>query len=315
MRYPLAGLALVFSACASAPPVVVPAGGAPNVTAAAGPATITVAAGAWDGDPADLAEYVTPIPVQLYNAGPGEVRVSYIDFVLTDESGNRYAALNPYVTAANTTSAREDASELRLASWVDDEPPPMAGTLVAWRGGGGGGHGSVHIGGGGYRGSVRGGGGYRYGGVRGGGGFRSGGYRYGGGYRFGGPISPRRFGGGVYLGGGLGWRGYSPLPWYRPWFGVGLGYWASPWLYPPGYSTWVWGWGPSTYPTATPPGDVLSAGVPEGVLQPGGAVDGFLYFQRPASGARTLTLTWEPREARSDQPLGQARVQLDVVAQ
>src|SRR5262249_36182983 len=107
------------------------------------------------------------------------------------------------------------------------------------------------------------------------------------------------------------WRGYSLYPRYRSWYGLGIGYWGFPFLFP-GYATWVWGWSPAYYPASEPPPEVVSAALPEGVLEPGGHVDGYLYFQRPHEGVQHLTLTWETHDARTGQPLGEAQVQLDL---
>ena len=302
--------------CASAP-TVVPVGGADHATAGAGGAVLTVFPSSWEGDPDDLADYVTPVLVEIRNDGPQEVRVSYFDFALTDQSGFRYAALNPFVPASASLDEKSDPIDMaKLAASTHreraKEESDVGVTLVAYRGGGG-----VRIGApraGGY--APRSGFGGRPLGVppsaapgwRGGtnlGGY--GGGRYGGGYGGG-----RFYGGGGFGYGGPRWSGYAALPYYRPWFGVGVGYWNDPFLYPPGYATWVWGWSPTYYPSPRVPTDVVNAGLPEGVLQPGGHVSGFLYFQRSHANAQQLALTWNVTDARSNAPTGQARVLLEM---
>jgi len=251
---------LFLPACASAPDVL-PAGGRQVVSAQAAGATVTVFASPWEGSPYDLGNYVTPIPIEFVNEGPAPLRVSYFDLALTDETGRRYAAINPYV-------AQEQSSSL----------PIDRSALVAGRG-----------------------------------------FRGGGGVRVGAPgvrmVAPRRPIVGHPFGGarvGFGFRGYAPYAHYRRWYGPGIAYWDYPFLFPAGYASWVWAWGPAYYP-APIPDDVLSMGLPEGVLQPGGRVSGFVYFQRATDAAHRLTLTWYVHDAQSGAPLGEAALPLDVI--
>jgi hypothetical protein len=74
----------------------------------------------------------------------------------------------------------------------------------------------------------------------------------------------------------------------------------------------VWGWSPAYYPATEPPAEVVNLALPEGVLEPGGRVDGYLYFQRLHEGAAHLALTWETHDASTGAPLGAAQVQLEV---
>jgi hypothetical protein len=255
----LACASIVAAAGCISSPVVVPSGGAERATASAAGATLSVYPAAWDGSPSDLADYVTPIAVELSNAGPAEVRVAFVDFVLVDEHGFRYAALNPFVP--------EHARA---------EPEPL-GVMVARRGGGG---------------------------------FRvvpappprkSGSYARGTGGGHVGVPPAAHFGAG--LAGGGRWSGYSPYASYRPWYGGGPFYWGDP-LLAPGYATWVWAWSPTYYPWPTVPQDVVGYALPEGVLAPGGHVDGFLYFARTHDDAQRLALTWEAHDARTNAPVG-----------
>ena len=80
---------------------VIPKGGQPQIQAQA-PMGISMTARAeqWRGDPYDLADWVTPILVELYNPGPYEVRISLVDFALRDGHGTRYPAINPFIPAA-----------------------------------------------------------------------------------------------------------------------------------------------------------------------------------------------------------------------
>jgi hypothetical protein len=53
----------------------------------------------------------------------------------------------------------------------------------------------------------------------------------------------------------------------------------------------VWG-GPRSLP---PSSDVRRLALPEGVIEPGGSVSGFLYFQNAAARAERLELSWHVR--------------------
>jgi hypothetical protein len=338
-------LTLAATGCATTTHALVAAEGPEGAAATVNGVTLVATGDAWEASPDDLPQYVTPVAVELVNNSPYEVRVSFADFSLTDESGLRYAALNPYATARAVGEVDSPATDglavlvprvppvgdgeagLQLA--LDENLAPLQqGVLLAGRHGGGGG--GFH-GGGGFRGG--GGGGFR-GGVHmpaPSGGFR-GGYHPGwGGYRPGVGVRPGWHGGyyrpgiGVHPGwvgprfhygyhGGA-WLGYRPFPYYRPWFGLGLTYWDVPFAYPPGYGVWVWGWSPAFYPSASVPDDVIQLGVPEGVLQPGGRINGFLYFQKTHPNAQSFTFTWSVREARQGADLGQATVQLVEVEQ
>jgi hypothetical protein len=288
---------------------VVPRGGIDRVVAQGqGPAngvTIVAFANQWDAYPFDLADYVTPIAVELYNPGPNEVRVSYVDLALRDSSGFRYAAINPYIPA--TAVGENDAGKLPddAVLLAANGPMIVASNHSGFHGGGGG----AHFGGGHVVGpppSTRSGGGY-----------------YGGGRAI---IPPPR--GGVIVGppgvgmrrpgvgwgySGGGWSGYRVHGGLRPYYGWGVGYWGGPWIYPPYYRDWVFFWGPSYYP-ARPSTEVLELGLPEGVLPPGARVSGFLYFKR-ATGSHqgALDLSWDVHDAQSGASLGSLHVPLEVV--
>jgi hypothetical protein len=310
MRRMLLALTCTLFASACGPEfAVVPRGGIDRVVAQGqGPAngvTIVAFANQWDAYPFDLADYVTPIAVELYNPGPNEVRVSYVDLALRDSSGFRYAAINPYIPA--TAVGENDAGKLPddAVLLAANGPMIVASNHSGFHGGGGG----AHFGGGHVVGpppSTRSGGGY-----------------YGGGRAI---IPPPR--GGVIVGppgvgmrrpgvgwgySGGGWSGYRVHGGLRPYYGWGVGYWGGPWIYPPYYRDWVFFWGPSYYP-ARPSTEVLELGLPEGVLPPGARVSGFLYFKR-ATGSHqgALDLSWDVHDAQSGASLGSLHVPLEVV--
>jgi hypothetical protein len=278
---------------------VVPKDGMDRAVAQMNGLTMVAFANQWAGDPYDLADYVTPIAVELYNGSPYEVRVNYADLALRDGSGFRYAAINPYIPATIVGEKSGDGAGAPVEKSSSSEKParpvllaangPM---LVAFHssGGGGGFHGSFH-GGAGYRGAAVG---------------RA--VAPAGGHYVGAPGGARGWG---YRGGG--WHGYRPIGGVRPWFGFGIGYWGGPWAYPPYYYDWVFAWGPTYYP-ARPSEDVLTLGMPEGVLPPGARVSGFLYFKRAtAQHQGALDLGWDIHDAQTGAPLGSLHLPLEVV--
>jgi hypothetical protein len=197
-------LALVAAGCGPQF-AVIPKGGAPTAQAQA-PMGISLVALAdqWADDPYDLADYVTPIAVELSNPGPYDVRVSLADFALRDEAGVRYQAVSPFVPSALGVLELGDPRQ-----------------MVASRGGSGARFGASVRSGGGYRGGVSVGApsGRRYGswGYSGGGGRFTGGFYVSGGLR------------GWYGPGAAYWRGpfFTP-PWYSTWvIGWGPGFYPS----------------------------------------------------------------------------------------
>lgn len=306
---PLALAAGTFG-CATGPqvvPVAMPSAATTGVT-------LTVLDSEWTGYPDDLTDYLTPVRVSLYNGSSRPVRVSYGDFALTDVQGFRYPAINPYaqppeqggdqgyVAPPGPDQGVEPGPEPAPApgtyqpqpSGAEGVPAPQLGfdgsappILLAARGG--------HI----YvapppPGRVR---------VA--------------------PPPPRRYYAPPYRGPNryYGRRYLAPrpyphfyaYPYYRPWFGPAYPYWGAPFAYPPSYYDFVWQWGPNAYPSPEPPDSVTQRGLPEGVLQPGGHVEGFLYFQHAHADASRLTLTWQPHDAQSSQVLGTSAVELRVM--
>lgn len=298
MRLLRLSLLALFGVAACGPEwAVVPRGGIDRVVAqGAGPAaglTMVAFANQWEAYPYDLADYVTPIAVELYNGSQQEVRVSYADLALRDQSGFRYAAINPFIPATTVGEAAPapapkpvllaaNGPMVVAAHWGSHTavriapPPPMA--RVPMRVG------------------------------------PPAGVRIGppprarGGIIIGAPAVRRHWGYGSH-----GWNGFLVSGGLRPYYGWGVGYWGGPWIYPPYYNDWVLMWGPAYYP-AQPSADVLALGLPEGVLPPGARVSGFLYFKR-ATGAHqgALDLGWEIHDARTGSSLGSLHVPLEVV--
>lgn len=300
--------------CAAAPQVVPAA----TPSAATDGVTLTVRDSEWTGYPDDLTDYLTPVRVSLYNGSSRPVRVSYVDFALTDARGFRYAAINPYAqpgapdqgspgspgaapgVAAPDESGDGSGSEPGVGepqpSGAEGVPAPQLGldesaprVLLAARGP------RVYVAPP-PPGRVR---------VAPPPPARP---RYYAPYR----RPYRSYGPRVYVAPRPYFHFYA-YPYYRPWFGPAYPYWSAPFAYPPGYYDFVWRWGPSEYPSPMPPDDVVQRGLPEGVLQPGGRVEGFLYFQRAHADATRLDLTWQPHDAQSGQVLGTSAVELRMV--
>jgi hypothetical protein len=268
----LRALALLTLPACVAAPDLVPSGGVDRASATAAGATISVYDAPWGGRPYDLTDYVTPVAVELANNGAAPVRVSYLDLALVDGSGRRFAALNPFSTVQD-----------QGATGAADDPV-AAGVLVSgtrWHGGGRMSPPAPH------------------------------------GRAVGAPLGAGR--GRIVVGGPRGrvtlggaFHRFAPYPIYRPWFGDGVDYWGGPFLFPPGYASWVWLWSPAYYPASTPPADVLALGLPEGVLEPGGVVSGYVYFQHATDGAHRFVLTWEIHDAVAGETLGAAPVLLEA---
>jgi hypothetical protein len=292
-------LGLMTAGCTSSYVVVPAAGGSVAVASVAG---ISMAAHpeSWNRDPEDLPEYVTPIWLNIVNQTSHTVRVRYADFALTDASGFRYAAISPYsgqpevpsrpasspapnpapsaVPGRPAAPASPNPPAEQPPSPTDSEPgsttdagldvtPTWSGDpdhatgarivlVSASRGGRG-------------RAGIRAGGGFR-----GRGGFHRGFYGH------------PHYRAHVYVGPGPffydPWWSYrwGPYPYY---WGV---YYRGPYVY-----SWDYGY----YPGA-PTADILRFGLPEGELQPGGRVAGFIYFQHAVRRPGRLDLTWNVRD-------------------
>jgi hypothetical protein len=284
-----AAVAAVMAGCTTSY-VVVPATG--GRVAAASTRGISMAAypETWDGHPTDLPDYLTPIWIDIVNQTSKTVRLRYEDFALTDQSGFRYSAISPYsgqpqlshesttthtpppaepepVRPAPSTPAPEQPSTTPPPSGDDVQPAPaptpgpgagLTEESTPWTGSPDRGSAARIL-------LVRDG--------RGRGGVRRGGFRGHG--RFHGGFGPT-FHTHVFIG---------PGPFYRPWWP----YWWGP--YPYYYGPYVYSWDYRYYPGA-PSADILRLGLPEGDLQPGGRVSGFVYFQNATTRPGRLELTW-----------------------
>jgi hypothetical protein len=93
----LLGLTVVaaWGSCATTYQIRPAAGGDLASRSAAG-LSMVVDPDAWEAQPYDLADYMTPIAIRIINNSGQDVRVSYADFALVNEQGFRYSAVNPY---------------------------------------------------------------------------------------------------------------------------------------------------------------------------------------------------------------------------
>ncbi len=90
----------------------------------------------------------------------------------------------------------------------------------------------------------------------------------------------------------------------RRFYGPSVIYWGGAWVGPTA-STWEGGY-------SAP--EVLAYALPEGVLQPGGEVRGFVYFSRLTSDqTRELRLRYRPRDAATGAVAPQVEIRLEVL--
>jgi hypothetical protein len=97
-------------------------------------------------------------------------------------------------------------------------------------------------------------------------------------------------------------------PWYSPFysgFPIWRGSLASPWYYGAYVDPW-----PAQRVTAR----VLEESIPEGVLEPGGHVDGLLYFRAPEEGVRELALQMRLLDARDDRGFGELEIPMQLLS-
>jgi hypothetical protein len=78
------------------------------------------------------------------------------------------------------------------------------------------------------------------------------------------------------------WHGFHVAPYYSPYY-YGWSAWGGPWYYDaPFYSSYV------TWQKPLPTEDMLEKAFPEGVVETGGDVSGFLYFRRLGDNVKSV---------------------------
>ncbi|WP_375768654.1 hypothetical protein NR798_44415 [Archangium gephyra] len=103
--------------------------------------------------------------------------------------------------------------------------------------------------------------------------------------------------------------GWGPS-WGRGWYGSG---WYDPW-YGPGFYDPFWGPSSSWYraPEPLPTRDMLRQALPEGTLDTGGTVTGFLYFQNVSEREGSVTLQARLVDARTGEQFGTLSIPFGV---
>lgn len=291
-------LAALISGCATAPRPV-PMGNQPVATAEAAGVVVSVPRLDTGDYPGDMLDISAAVLVMIENRGQTEVQISPESFTLGAQGGQQYSPIPPQQLAYRT-QPKDPAAE--LTGGADQ---------LAWRGGGG-------I-------SVR--SAPSYSGFRGGGGVS---VRpapsYGGGGRPGAFVGAPRTGfsgggyygarsgfrGGYYGGGYGGYGGYGRPGFYygRPWWWwSGPAYWGSSWGMSWYANPYYWD-GPRDY--AWSRADAIRLSLPAGKLPPGGRTGGFLYFPKVdhPDGA-PMTLSWQVRDAASQQVIGEVQLPLE----
>lgn len=229
----LLGAGVLFTACATTPPLV-PAEGETTVAgvpaAAVGEADgvrVIADADAWRAFPRDLGVAI-PMRVRIENQSGVPLRITYDAFTLDLQGGMVLAAVPPL--------------DVRGQTWVRDwnAPGPYMGGSFGWYG-----HPMVHR--------------------------------------------------GFYL--APGYRRYYPaMPrWYGRW----------------GYGG-AWTWAPPAWPVELPTRDMLVHAVPEGVLEEGGVVDGFIYFPVLPREAQSVRFSFEVVDADTGEPQGAVSLAFDA---
>jgi len=114
---------------------------------------------------------------------------------------------------------------------------------------------------------------------------------------------------------------YHPRTVVRPRFSSERFWVASPYLgFYPGFHAWPYGWEVDpfydrwygSWPTPLPSQDMLEQALPEGVIEDGGQVSGFVYFQRTSDEDR-VRLQFDVQDARSGEALGTGSVPFVVL--
>lgn len=221
---PLLRVALLVAVCGCAHnPELEPAASVPDVPGRGEGAAVSVEsvvvearAQAWQGQPIDLEEEVTPLWVRIENRSDRPLRVRYEDFWLQAPDGATYAALPPYNVEGEVVSSVDDADRFPA--------------------------------------------------------------------------------------------GFSVAPHASAWY-PGLTPYTGPFYYDPMYyDRYAWS---NVRRVELPTRDMLANGLPEGVVQPGTTIDGFLYFQDVPASVSGVTFLFELVDANSQQVFG--RVQIPFV--
>ena len=192
---------------------------------------VSVNGDAWNGDPFNLPEVLTPLHVSIENGGQVPLRLAYRDFALVGQSGMRYSALSPLnIESQLPRSSLNGGAQLQ--------------TVATY-------------------------------------------------------AAPRRTAPRFHS------RRFYVAPHYG-YFYPGYPLWASPFPYS------SWGMTAYSWPQSLPTEDMISEALPEGVLEPGGHVDGFVYFQGVTRREDKVKFDLKLVDGQTNEPIGEAVVPLVV---
>jgi hypothetical protein len=102
------------------------------------------------------------------------------------------------------------------------------------------------------------------------------------------------------------YRGFMAYPGYR-FYGPSFGYWTDNWGWDDRWYANSYGFWQRELPTA----DMLRQAIPEGVLNAGGELDGYLYFQKIPDNATAVQLEVVLMDARDHRQFGVLRIPFD----
>jgi hypothetical protein len=111
---------------------------------------------------------------------------------------------------------------------------------------------------------------------------------------------------------------YLPRGWHRPWGWDRRGWGRAPWRQPGWYNPYYDPFYDPFYrpyircEEPLPTQDMLEQALPEGTLQDGGTVSGFLYFQGVAEREKLATLKAQLVDARTGEPFGELSIPFQV---
>jgi len=104
---------------------------------------------------------------------------------------------------------------------------------------------------------------------------------------------------------GFAYRGFWGAPYYRGrGFYRGLSLWSGPFAYDPFYYQSYY----QRWPVQLPTGDMLAKALPEGVIQAGGHLSGFLYFQPIPEGNREVSFQAELVNGDTGESFGKVNI-------
>jgi hypothetical protein len=112
----------------------------------------------------------------------------------------------------------------------------------------------------------------------------------------------------VIISPGFAWNSFYYAPyWTYGYYGIGA--WAYPWAPDMGYYSTYY---PYMRSVRLPTQSMLSKGIPEGVIAPGGYVEGFLYFKKVSANLTEIQFTATLQGAKTGQQFGSIKIPFEV---